>query len=161
MAGGGARRGARGAPHGRAVLHEDGYIGVGVSRAARICAAGHGGQILLSHATAGVVEDLDLPGVTLRELGRYRLKDRPPLTAAVHTGRVADPDAGHLGTPALRALRLCAAAAPWQVLVSHATHAMLEGQAIHPVELRDLGERDLPGGDGPTRVFEAVTATAG
>jgi class 3 adenylate cyclase len=30
------------------------YVGVGVSRAARICAAAHGGQIVLSHATAGI-----------------------------------------------------------------------------------------------------------
>src|SRR5215218_10682496 len=56
-------------------LHDEGYFGVGVSRAARICAAAHGGQILLSNATAGVIEDLDLPGVRLRELGQYRLKD--------------------------------------------------------------------------------------
>src|SRR5215208_3200968 len=58
-------------------LHDEGYFGVGVSRAARICAAAHGGQILLSNATAGVVEDLDLPGVRMRELELHRLKDIP------------------------------------------------------------------------------------
>ena len=56
-------------------VHEDGYVGVGVSRAARICAAGHGGQILLSNATAGIVEDLDLGGVELLDLGEHALKD--------------------------------------------------------------------------------------
>jgi class 3 adenylate cyclase len=56
-------------------LDDDGYVGVGVSRAARICGAGHGGQILLSNATAGIVEDLGIEGVQLRDLGEYRLKD--------------------------------------------------------------------------------------
>jgi class 3 adenylate cyclase len=56
-------------------LHADGYVGVGVSRAARICAAGHGGQIVLSHATAGVVEDHGLPDIELRSLGEHYLKD--------------------------------------------------------------------------------------
>jgi class 3 adenylate cyclase len=56
-------------------LHEDGYFGVGVHRAARICAAGHGGQILVSNATAGVLEDTALEGVQLRDLGEHRLKD--------------------------------------------------------------------------------------
>ena len=55
--------------------HEDGYVGVGVHRAARICAAGHGGQILLSNATAGIVEDLGLEGVQLLDIGEHKLKD--------------------------------------------------------------------------------------
>jgi class 3 adenylate cyclase len=56
-------------------VHEGSYHGVGVHRAARICAAGHGGQVLLSNATAGIVEDLDLAGVALVDLGEHRLKD--------------------------------------------------------------------------------------
>ena len=255
-------------------LHDEGYIGVGVSRAARICAAAHGGQIVLSNATAGVVEDLDLAGVQLRELGRYRLKDiprpqhlvqvdveglrtdfaalrtgglagtvatilltdlagwnvvmrtlgddaavvaarayhrvvlevveangggavdvvadsvlalfpnakdavvaavavrdalrerdwiaaeeRPAVCAAVHTGRVVDPDSRHLGAPALRAHRLCALAEPWQVLVSHATQAVLEGEQLETIALRYLGDRELPGDDRPAPVFEAVRAS--
>jgi class 3 adenylate cyclase len=56
-------------------LDDDGYTGVGVHRAARICAAGHGGQILLSNATAGIVEDLGDDDVRLRDLGEHRLKD--------------------------------------------------------------------------------------
>jgi class 3 adenylate cyclase len=54
---------------------DEGYAGVGVHRAARICAAGHGGQILLSNATAGIVEDLPLEGAELHDLGEHRLKD--------------------------------------------------------------------------------------
>jgi len=50
-------------------LDEEGYVGVGVNRAARICAAGHGGQILLSNATAGIIEDLGIEGVEVQDLG--------------------------------------------------------------------------------------------
>jgi class 3 adenylate cyclase len=56
-------------------LDRDGYTGVGVHRASRICAAGHGGQILLSNATAGIVEDLGGRDMQLRDLGEHRLKD--------------------------------------------------------------------------------------
>ncbi len=52
-----------------------GYVGLDVHRAARIAAAGHGGQILLSSATRALVER-DLPtGAALRDLGEHRLKD--------------------------------------------------------------------------------------
>ena len=56
---------------------EDGrYVGLAVHRAARICAAGHGGQILLSQTTVDLLEDdVDLPGIDLRELGAWQLKD--------------------------------------------------------------------------------------
>lgn len=54
---------------------EHGYTGLAVNRAARICTMGHGGQVLLSGATAGVVDDLEIRGVALRDLGGYVLKD--------------------------------------------------------------------------------------
>jgi class 3 adenylate cyclase/streptogramin lyase len=50
------------------------YVGLGVHRAARIGAAAHGGQVLLSSATRELVED-EAGGVAVRELGSYRLKD--------------------------------------------------------------------------------------
>ncbi|HEU0247695.1 MAG TPA: response regulator [Gaiellaceae bacterium] len=53
----------------------DRYIGLGVHRAARICAAGHGGQILLSSATYALLADDVLPDITFQDLGEYRLKD--------------------------------------------------------------------------------------
>jgi YVTN family beta-propeller protein len=57
------------------VVGEERYIGLGVHRAARICAAGHGGQVLLSGATQALVQD-DLPaGACLLDLGHHRLKD--------------------------------------------------------------------------------------
>jgi predicted ATPase len=55
-----------GTPH----LVEDGYVGHDVHRAARIAACGHGGQVLVSAATAGLVDTR-----LLRELGEHRLKD--------------------------------------------------------------------------------------
>jgi WD40 repeat protein/class 3 adenylate cyclase len=56
-------------------LVEEGYVGMDVHRAARIGATGHGGQVLLSETTTSLVRD-ELPeGVTLKELGRHRLKD--------------------------------------------------------------------------------------
>ena len=252
-------------------LHTDGYVGVGVSRSARICAAAHGGQIVLSHASAGIVEDQNLAGLSLRDLGEHGLKDipqpqrlfqveaeglqrefpplaaatpagsiatllrtdllgwgeimrqlgddaasaaaasyqgiveelvrahsgrvversadatlslfsrpeeavvtaalvrtalderdwvdlpenKPPLCAAIHTGRLAR-GGGHIGSPALRVLRLCKTAEPGQILVSHATYALLEGQILDPLSLHDLGERLLPGIDEPAHVYELV-----
>jgi class 3 adenylate cyclase len=53
---------------------EEGYVGMGLTRAARICAVGHGGQVLLSRATAGIVADDPFDGITMRHLGGHRLK---------------------------------------------------------------------------------------
>jgi YVTN family beta-propeller protein len=50
------------------------YVGIGVHRAARIGAVGHGGQVLLSTATRELI-DVELTGVSIRGLGSYRLKD--------------------------------------------------------------------------------------
>jgi peptide/nickel transport system substrate-binding protein len=60
---------------GEPVLSEEGYHGIGVHRAARVMAAGHGGQVLLSEATAAVLRDEEITGVGIRDLGVHRLKD--------------------------------------------------------------------------------------
>ena len=60
---------------GEPVVSEAGYHGMGVHRGARIMAAGHGGQILASQATAAMLADEELPGVEQRELGEFQLKD--------------------------------------------------------------------------------------
>ncbi len=60
---------------GEPTVGDEGYHGLGVHRAARIMAAGHGGQILLSQATCSVLEDDELRGISVRDLGRHRLKD--------------------------------------------------------------------------------------
>ena len=51
------------------------YVGLGVHRAARICAAAHGGQLLASQATYAVLVDEVLPDIAFRDLGEHRLKD--------------------------------------------------------------------------------------
>jgi class 3 adenylate cyclase len=53
----------------------DDYIGMDVHRAARISAAGHGGQILTSAATMSLAEHSLPPGVAARDLGEHMLKD--------------------------------------------------------------------------------------
>jgi len=54
---------------GEPLVSEDGYVGVDVHRAARIMAAGHGGQVLVSETAQRLAER------DLRDLGLHRLKD--------------------------------------------------------------------------------------
>jgi len=51
------------------------YVGIDVHRAARIAAAAHGGQVLLSQRTYEMVEGKLPNGAALRDLGEHRLKD--------------------------------------------------------------------------------------
>src|SRR5215210_6697835 len=51
-------------------LREGGYVGIDVHRAARICAAAHGRQVVVSETTQRLLD-----GVPLRDLGEHRLKD--------------------------------------------------------------------------------------
>jgi class 3 adenylate cyclase/streptogramin lyase len=51
----------------------DRYVGLAVSRSARICASAHGGQVLLSSSARALLSDHDR--TALRSLGVYRLKD--------------------------------------------------------------------------------------
>jgi predicted ATPase/class 3 adenylate cyclase len=60
---------------GEGVRGGDDYIGLDVHLAARIAAAGNGGQVLVSEATRALVEHSLPDGVSVRDLGRHRLKD--------------------------------------------------------------------------------------
>lgn len=60
---------------GEPTVGEERYVGLGVHRAARICAAGHGGQVLVSQTTRELLRDDPLPDVSLRDLGEHALKD--------------------------------------------------------------------------------------
>ena len=60
---------------GEAVRGGDNYVGLDVNRAARIAAAGHGGQILISSITRNLVGERVPAGSVLRYLGEHRLKD--------------------------------------------------------------------------------------
>jgi predicted ATPase/class 3 adenylate cyclase/DNA-binding XRE family transcriptional regulator len=55
----------------------NGYVGMDVHRAARICAVAYGGQVLLSNETRVLVEGGLPQGLSLRDLGEHQLKDLP------------------------------------------------------------------------------------
>jgi class 3 adenylate cyclase len=60
-----------GEPH----MGEEGYLGLDVVRAARISAAGHGGQILISETTRALLGNQLPDGVGVHDLGQQNLKD--------------------------------------------------------------------------------------
>ena len=70
---------------GEALLSGEGYAGRELHRAARIVAAGHGGQVVVSAASAA------LAGGELSELGEHRLKDFPEPVALFQLGEEAFP----------------------------------------------------------------------
>jgi predicted ATPase len=87
---------------GEAELREGDYFGAVLNRAARVMAAGHGGQVLVADSTAGL-----LSGVDLLDLGPRRLRDLPTLVGVfqVRAGglrtdfpplRALDPNPGNL-----------------------------------------------------------------
>jgi predicted ATPase/class 3 adenylate cyclase len=122
---------------------QEGYVGIDVHRAARVAAAAHGGQVVLSRTT----RELLGPEVVLRDLGEHRLKD------LVEAERLFQLGAGEF--PPLRtidATNLPVAASP---LLGR------EREVVDLVEL--LGERRLvtvtgPGGTGKTRLALQVAA---
>jgi predicted ribonuclease YlaK len=69
---------------GEPTVTDEGYVGIDVHRAARIAAAGHGGQILVSRSTRDLAGD-----DALRDLGEHRLKD---LTAPERVYQFGDDD---------------------------------------------------------------------
>ena len=62
---------------GEGVHGGDGYVGMDVHRVARVTAAGHGGQILLTSATEALLAEHWPAGMSAMRLGVYRLKDVP------------------------------------------------------------------------------------
>ena len=58
-------------------LGDDGYVGMDVVVAARICASAHGEQVVVSRVTRDMAGEEPLPGASFRPLGRHRLKDVP------------------------------------------------------------------------------------
>ncbi|HEX9350845.1 MAG TPA: adenylate/guanylate cyclase domain-containing protein [Gaiellaceae bacterium] len=257
----------------------DRYYGLGVHRAARLCAVGHGGQVLLSRSTAGLVDEDEVPGVALRDLGEHLLKDlerperiyqvlaeglaedfpplktvteaarqsdiptgtvtflatdmvgfsdlvrkgnefsgavldehdrllrkefsklghvvdvvgdsflvafrrpqdavraavdaqqalgsgdwpedgQPAVRIGVHTGEVLRTESRYVGVALLRALQVCDAAAGGQVLLSQAAQSLLDPNDLGELNVRDLGERDLPDFERPVRVYEVIAAAA-
>ncbi len=91
-AGGGAQAALRdglvgvrmGVDTGEPTAVEEGYVGIDVHRAARIAAAGQGGQVLVSRSTRDLVG-----GDELRDLGEYRLKDFLLLSGSTSSARAS------------------------------------------------------------------------
>jgi predicted ATPase/class 3 adenylate cyclase len=128
---------------------DSGYVGLDLHRAARICAAGHGGQVLLSEAARVLVQDALPEGTALQNLGEHRLKDlqQPErLAQLVIPGLPA-------GFPPLRSLDFRPHNLPVQATV-------LLGREREIGEVRALLRRDDirlitltgPGGTGKTRL---------
>jgi DNA-binding NarL/FixJ family response regulator/class 3 adenylate cyclase len=62
---------------GEPLLGESGYEGLDVHRVARICSAGHGGQVLLSQTTRNLLEAGQVPEAEFQDLGEYQLRGLP------------------------------------------------------------------------------------
>jgi hypothetical protein len=140
---------------GEPIVVAQNYAGLDVHRAARICSAAHGGQVLLSQATRALLGG-DLPcGVGLRDLGEHRLKDLTDpqrLYQLVIPGLASD-------FPPLRTLGTQATNLPAQL-------TGFVGRQWELAEVRRLLERPEvrlltltgPGGTGKTRL--AIQAAA-
>ncbi|MFE5670568.1 adenylate/guanylate cyclase domain-containing protein [Agromyces sp. NPDC056523] len=141
---------------GLGLLGGDDYIGLDVHRASRIMASAHGGQVVLSAATAALVEH-ELPGgVAMHELGRHHLRD---LSQAELIFQL-DIDGLDRTFPALRSLE----AVP-NNLPSPVTHFV--GRRRESVRVRELLESSHvvtitgTGGTGKTRLAVQVGVEIG
>ncbi len=138
---------------GEALLIDDDYVGLEVHRAARIAAAAHGGQVLLSETAAMAVQRGGQEGVGLRDLGVHRLKDlsRPERIAQLEI-------AGLLSEfPTIRTLEATPNNLPLQL-------TSFVGRDTELAETRALLGRNRlltltgPGGTGKTRLALALAA---
>ena len=130
---------------GTPVLTDEGYVGPDVHRAARIGAAGHGGQVVLSSSTAALVD------VELTDLGEHRFKD---LGAPERVHQLGDGD-----FPSLRSLYRTNLPVPATSFLGR------ERELSEVVELVSRDEVHLltltgPGGAGKTRLALHAVAEA-
>jgi predicted ATPase/class 3 adenylate cyclase len=129
------------------------YVGLDVHRAARIAAAGHGGQIVLSAPTRAALGESLPRGLALRDLGLHRLKD---LAEAEHLYQL---DVAGLETefPELRSLEARPNNLPVQLtsFLGRETELASLGRLLDEARLVTLTG---PGGTGKTRLATQVAA---
>ena len=128
---------------GTPLLTEEGYVGADVHRAARIAAAGHGGQVLVSASTAALVRD------ALRDLGEHRLKD---LSAPERIYQLGDRE-----FPPLKTLYRTNLPVPATPFLGR-EHELAEAQGL--LEKAHLLTLTGPGGTGKTRLGLQLAAEA-
>jgi predicted ATPase/class 3 adenylate cyclase len=128
---------------GEPLLTSEGYVGIDVHRAARICSTAHGGQVVLSDATARLVD------VDLHDLGEHRLKD---LSAPQHLHQL-----GHEEFPPLRTLNFTNLPVQPTSLVGRDRECEQAGALLREHRLVTLVG---PGGTGKTRLALQVAADA-
>ena len=139
---------------GEAQLRDEGnYFGQTVIRCARLRAIGHGDQILVSDAAAGLVVDQLPDGVHLADLGTHRLKD---LGRPERVWQVIHPDLPATQAP-LRSLDVHRHNLPVQLtpLIGRETDVAALGQLVSDERLVTLTGS---GGVGKTRLALAVAA---
>jgi len=96
---------------GEADLGTDDYYGIAVNRCARLRSIAHGGQVLVSESTTGLVREALPEEVTLRDLGYQRLRDLAEperVSQLLHSALPSD-------FPALRTIDLVPNNLPYQV----------------------------------------------
>jgi predicted ATPase/class 3 adenylate cyclase len=133
----------------------DDLIGYAINRAARITGVAHGGQVLLSDATRGLVADSLPEGVRLRDLGPHRLKDlqEPERLAQLVIEGLRDE------FPPLRSLERRPNNLPVQLttFVGRERELVEAGELLRGTRLLTLTG---PGGTGKTRLSLQVAAAA-
>lgn len=130
---------------GEPLRSEEGYVGFDVHRAARIAAAGHGGQVLLSQATA------DLAGVDVRDLGLHRLKD---LSAPERLFQLGTDD-----FPPLKTLHETNLPVPATPFLGRGREIEQIAELLHRPDVRVVTLTG-PGGSGKTRLALQAAAAA-
>jgi class 3 adenylate cyclase len=87
---------------GEPALHDEGYVGLDVVRAARICTVGRGGQILLSETTRALLGTGLPDGVSVFPLGQRHLRgiDEPERVFEVAIDELERVETGKAATPA-------------------------------------------------------------
>jgi len=132
---------------GTPLVTDEGYVGVDVHRAARIAACGHGGQILVSAASAGLVG-----ADGLRDLGEHRLKD---LSAPERIYQLGDAE-----FPPLRSLYRTNLPVPATPFLGRA-HEVEQVAALLQADEPRLVALTGPGGVGKTRLaLQAAAAVS-